>query len=434
MHMRPHALAGLAGAVIAWGFLPGCSMQSEQAFQTPAGRQVTPEAFVGTSNAKPVPTQRRTVRVVSAAEASEREVVGIEQAASATPGDADQAMDDPANTLPMVTASGAPLIDAKVGDLNGAPIFAKSWLQPISGRLAAEGSRMEREEFRAFASDLIRQRLAGELKDELLYAEIQSELTPQEKAGLRQVLQNAQQEQIRRTGGSVTLAERQLQDANDQTIDSFIRDRERQILVAEKYRREIDDKVQVSQRDIRLFYERNSEQFNPPPVATIHRVRLSARNTDAIAEVQRRIAAGEPFPEIALIEDNTMSEPFTEREIDGPISEYEFYSVESLNEAAQQLAVGRTIGPIEHGSSVSWLHMSDLEDRSISLYDAQLIIENQLRAEQRRQLEQRYIFKLIRRAGLAEFDEIVANLTDISETWFYTNPEEQTDSTASAGS
>ncbi len=407
-------LAASAGLALA-----GCSFGERTSHKAPSGRTVQAAEFTGTSTARPIDQVAIPVRVVSAEEARETESVGVPDPIDPI----EPSQGGPSEGgMTVLASNSSPLIDAKVGDLNGAPVFAKAWLKPISGRLMAEGERLNRDEFRAFASTLIRDRLAGELKDELLYAEIQSELTAQEKAGLSQVLRNAQREQIRRAGGSVTAAERSLQEANDQTIDSFVRDRERQILVAEKYRREIDDKVQVSQRDIKLFYERNRDQFNPPPLATIYRIRLSADDAGSIAEVKRRLGGGEAFEEVALIEANTMSEPFSEREIVGEFSAFEFYSIEPLNEAARTLTLGRTVGPIEHGSSVSWLHLSSIVDNSVSLYDAQLAIENQLRSSQRRELEQRYIFRLIRRAGLAEFDEIINNLTDIAELWYFTGP------------
>ncbi len=404
---------GLAAILVASAglALAGCSFGERSSYKAPSGRTVQAGEFEGTSTASPTEQSAIPVRVVSVEQARSAESVG-----AADPGEPSE------GGMAVLTSNPSPLIDAKVGDLNGAPVFAKAWLKPISGRLKAEGERLDRDEFRAFASNLIRDRLAGELKDELLYAEIQAELTAQEKAGLRAVLAGAQREQVRRAGGSVTVANQALKDANDQTIDTFVRDRERQILVAEKYRREIDDKVQVSQRDIKLFYERNRDQFNPPPVATIYRIRVPNDDAAGIAEVTRRLAAGEAFEAVAMIEANTMSEPFSEREIVGEFSEFEFYSIEPLNEAARTLTLGRTAGPIEHGSSVSWLHLSSMVDSSVSLYDSQLAIENQLKASQRRELEQRYIFKLIRRAGLAEFDEIISNLTDIAELWYYTGP------------
>jgi len=398
-------------------------MGSPSSLERPSGRQVEAADFTGNPAGipatRPIETSVIPTRVVSVEQAQGGEVVG-----ESDPEAASRPTRVVRTNAANYSIGESVLVDAKVGDLNGEPIFANEWLTPLSGRLSAASAELELEEWRLFAGNLIRDRLAGELKDQLLYAEIQSELSAAEKAGLSQVIRNARREQVRRSGGSETVAGRRLQDANDQTLDSFLRDRERQILVAEKYRREIDDKVQVSQRDIKLFYERNRDEFNPPPIATIYRIRVSTSKSDAIAEIKRRLAAGEAFEEAATIEANSMGEISSERSIVGPYEEFEFYSVEPLDAAAKSLAVGRVAGPIEHGSSTSWLYLSKLEDRSVSLYDAQLLIENQLKTSQRRELEQRYIFRLIRRAGLAEFDEIVANLTQIAERWYYAGPVE----------
>jgi hypothetical protein len=433
--LRPVVIGSLLLAVggPGAGLLGGCSSDTQTAAsgrRLAAGDFVTPVAGEKRAASRLYAAPRGGVeaRVVSAAEARSGDVVGEGTGDAGTPaetapqdGTADEAL-PPITPRTVVAADGTLLVDAKVGDLNGSPIFAAEWLEPISGRLRAESARLERDAWRNFAGGLIRERLAAELKDELLYNEIQNELTPEEKAGVRQVISNAQREQIRRTGGSVTLAERQLQDANNQTIDSFARDRERQILVAEKYRREIDERVQVSQRDIELYYERNHDQFNPPPIAHLHRIRLGKDDAASIAQVQQRLGAGEPFIDVATIESNTMTQALTAREIIGPYEEFEFYSIEPLNEATRSLKPGQTVGPVEHGTSVSWLYLEKIEDRAVTLYDAQLAIENQLRSDQRRELEQRYIFRLIRRAGLAEFDRIVIGLTEIAEQWYYAGP------------
>lgn len=433
--LRPVVIGSLLLAVggTGAGLLGGCSSDTTTAV---SGRRldtsdfVTPVAGEERAAARLYAAPRGGIeaRVVTSDEARSSDVVGegtegSEGPAETTAQDGSASEAAPSTTpRTVIAADGTLLVDAKVGDLNGSPIFAAEWLEPISGRLRAERDRMERDKWRDFAGGLIRDRLAAQLKDELLYNEIQNELTPEEKAGVRQVISNAQREQIRRTGGSVTLAERQLQDANNQTIDSFARDRERQILVAEKYRREIDERVQVSQRDIELYYERNRAAFNPPPVAYLHRIRLAKDDAASIAEVQQRLGAGESFIDVATIASNTMTQALTAREIVGPYEDFEFYSIEPLNDATRSLKPGQVVGPVEHGTSVSWLYLEKIEDRSVSLYDAQLAIENQLRSDQRRELEQRYIFRLIRRAGLAEFDRIVIGLTDIAEQWYYTEP------------
>lgn len=384
--------------------------------QTTTNRPTRDEASREIAQANGERTEVPT-RVVTPDEAREGEVVGVPR---------------PTNPVRVFRSTdGTMLVDAKVGDLNGTPVLASSWLEPISGRLRAESTRMEIGTWRRFASGLIRERLAAQLKDELLYAEIQSTLRPEEQAGVRALVARAQRDQLRQTGGSVTLAERQLQEANDQTIDTFLRDRERQLLISEQYRREIDRRVQVSQRDIELFYRRNNEIFNQPPLATLQRIRVRASDEASIAEIKRRLASGEPFPEVALIEANNVDEIVTQREIKGPFEEFEFYGLAPLNEAARSLTPGRFVGPIEHGTSVSWLYLEQLENREVSLYDAQLAIENQLRNDQRREIEQRYIFRLIRRAGLAEFDRIVVQLTDIAQIWYFDGPSEP--ATSSAG-
>ena len=120
--------------------------------------------------------------------------------------------DQPPPPAPEVAIdpTGMTLVDAKVGDLNGLPVLARRWLEPLGARLRSESVGMSRAEWRAFAAEQINERLVGDLRDELFLAEARSSLTPQEKAGLRVFLKRFEKDVIRSSYGSETLADEQL--------------------------------------------------------------------------------------------------------------------------------------------------------------------------------------------------------------------------------
>lgn len=312
----------------------------------------------------------------------------------------------------------AGLIDAKVGDLNGRPIFAAQWLAPLSGRLRAEAERLPPEQWTVLAQGLIADRLRNELIEELMLVEARQSLDEQQQAGLRRWLDELQAEQVRRAGGSRTAAERALEEANNMTLDEFRRDRERLILVREQVRRQVDDKIQVPWREIQFAYDRNSAVFNPPAVAVLRQIRLPIDDAATRALVSSRLASGEAFATVAELEANETPEPL-ERELpDDADQEVEYFGVESLNEAAKGLRAGEWAGPIEHRSRVYWIQLEQIRQESVSLYDAQLQLEEDLRAEQRAEEIERYIARRVSRAGLDEFERMVIELTRIATAWY----------------
>ncbi len=313
--------------------------------------------------------------------------------------------------------SGSGLIDAKVGDLNGRPIFAAEWLAPLSGRLVANAAQMEEGEWIATTSELIATRLNTELIEELMFTEARRSLNENQQAGLRFVLAEIQQTQIRRAGGSRTAAERALAEANNQTLDEFVRDQERILLVQEQLRTQIDDKIQVPWREIQLAYQRNADVYDPPPVMVFRQIRVRTDREERIAEVRNGLASGVPFGDLA---DSDVNETKDAREIEIPAEgEVVFSRNEQINALALSLAPGEWGGPIEVDTRTYWVQLAEVRRDYTSLYDAQLELEEQLRAEQRKEELSRYVARRVSRAGLEEFDRMVVELTAIAAEWYY---------------
>jgi hypothetical protein len=90
-----------------------------------------------------------------------------------------------------------------------------------------------------------------------------------------------------------------------------------------------------------------------------------------------------------------------------------------LNEAANALKVGETAGPIELTASVAWIRLDSIEDRTVSLYDAQLSIEELIRTQRVERERGRFVKKLSGRASDETVRDIVVRLLEIATERYY---------------
>ncbi len=397
-------------------------------------RQVTPEAFAA------VPASRSAARQGvgepgepgSAADAADL-------GAPMSPGAADRARQaDPARAFgaePVVVRgrateqSGAPapapappgleLVDAKVGDINGRPIFVSSFFEPIEARLIAEAARLDRNAWRRLAAEeIIVPRLDGLIADELLRAEALAALSPAQRQGLRSFLTGFRRDLLSENLGSEQLARRRLEEASGQSLDDTLREKETDTLIRLALAQQINRRINVSWRDIRQRYERDQNVYNPPPTARFRMIRVPTAQADDVARIAGRLAAGEPFEQVAQDPANGYERAqggLYERAFTGPFEQAEFFGAAALNERARALSPGQSSGAFEVGSSTTWLWLEGIEQTSTSLYDAQLRISQELTLERRRREQEAYLNRLIERARVSNRDEMLMRLLSIAE-------------------
>lgn len=311
------------------------------------------------------------------------------------------------------------LIDAKVGDINGRPIYASSFFEPVEDRLRAEAARLDPNAWRRLAvEEVILPRLDEIIADELLRAEALASLTPQQRQGLRAFLTGFRRELLSENLGSEQLARRRLENESGRTLDDALREKEDDTLIRLTLFEEINRRINVSWRDIQQRYERDQNVYNPPPTARFRMIRVPTADADALGRVRERLEAAEAFADVAADPVNTFQAEaggLVEARFEGPFERGEFFGAPVLNERARALEPGGVVGPFELGSSTYWMHLEEIERRAISLYDAQLRINQELTLERRRDEQRAYLDRLIERARVSNRDEMLLRLLRIAE-------------------
>lgn len=308
------------------------------------------------------------------------------------------------------------LLDGKVGDINGRPIFASAFFEPIEGRLRAEAAEMNRDAWLRSAAGIIQDELRGQITDELLRAEALSKLSVEEKAGLRRFLEGVRTNLLSRNLGSRQLAARRLQREQGLTEEEYLKQREERALVRFTVQQEISDRINVSWRDIVRRYQRDAEIYNPDPIARYRLIRIDSGDDGGRAQVEAALAGG-TIIDIAESDLNTWTvDPGGLREVDaaGGLESVSLLNSEEINAAARSLAPGGTAGPIELGSSLMWVHLEGVESETVELYDAQLPIAEQIRSERTNRELQRYIDRLLGRASVTDIDRMLVRLLGIA--------------------
>jgi len=308
------------------------------------------------------------------------------------------------------------IVDSLVGHVNGRPVFADDFLEPIEDRLlraAEDTSGVEREQvFRLIINDW----LQDVVTNELLLAEAEASLSFDEQRGLFAWLSMMYDEEIRRGGGTRSGAERRRQQSGED-LDQYLGDQKDMVLIHQLQQSKIQPRVIVSWRDIEREYQRRYAEFNPPASVTLARIRLSpVTQAAAVDGVKARLAAGEPFPEIAEelgFADGGVWETFEM----GPGGITDIVVSDDMKQALAGLKEGDTSAPITMGSSTLWLHVVEMQSPAArSIYDpaVQIGLRNAIRARRANTEWFRYVNSLLERGVYDELEDMAERLHRIA--------------------
>ncbi|HYE01798.1 MAG TPA: hypothetical protein VD963_01045 [Phycisphaerales bacterium] len=355
----------------------------------------------------------RAVAVLSEAEARQG-VLDVTAVIGATP------VADPAArpvTRPVA-------VEQLIGQVNGQPIFASEILAPLEGRLrqAAAASKGNTAAWRNLAGPVIKAAIELHVQSEVLLAEVYARLTPQQRAeGLRGFFDEIRGELVRRNQGSAELAEERLRES-ESTLDAAVQDQLDQALIQEQIKKEIKARVNVSSRDVRLYYENNFAKFNPPGTARLRLIRVKdpagARRIADLLEHDSGFAEAARSPENSF---NAAQGGLHEVTVAGHYAEGNFFAQEELNRAARALEPGMTAGPIElAGGETAWVHLEAVDrPPGKTLYEAQRQILGELTETRLREELGRYFQRVERRASFTELDEMITRLLDIATERYF---------------
>lgn len=400
-------LCGLAAA-------PGCNRQSKDA-SVSARKVITPAEFARPG--VPVPTEP-TVPDPLLARAT------VTGPVSASHGLDIVATPDEPVMLPEADIVGDPeFIDAKIGDVNGRPVFASSFFDrgtptapPLGPRLAAEAKSLPPREWVAFAREQINQALQGFVVDELLEAEARSKLTEEQRQGLRYFVEKLQNDLVSENRGSRSLAEEAL---GGRSVNDYKREQEQTLLI----RRElasIEKGIVISPRDIELEYERRPDLYDPPSFATFRLIVADADDEAATTRVSSMLSGGTPFAEVAEDDVNPLPEGgLQRREFRTAFGQATFFDLAPLDDAARGLAKGAWTGPIRvegqgGRASLYWVLLENVVEERRTLDDNQLVIYNALQQQRSRRERERYINRLAERASFTSVEDMTNRLMAIA--------------------
>jgi hypothetical protein len=336
------------------------------------------------------------------------------------------------------------LIDAKLGELNGRPVRVQELMDELGPRLATKARErrftreeweflrlapqtraITRDEWLLFARASFTSKLEGLLEDELLQAEARASLRPEQQQGLRYMVQEFGQQERRRHGGSQAELSRSLREgAEPKTEQQLRREREAAILIGYQIDERIRKRIRVSWKDVRLFYERNFEAFNPPATATFRMIQVPASDPEALDRVETALRAGAPFEEVARSLDNRHDREnagfWGALQFSGDYAQATLFN-EPLNSAARALTPGAWAGPLDFAGTKAFLFLEKVDQRSRPLSNphVQLALANALNQQAFDHERRKYIGRLKDRASYSPIDEMAARLTQIAASRFW---------------
>ena len=285
-------------------------------------------------------------------------------------------------------------VDALVGQINGRPIFANVFFEPIAEELVAAASNPDRVVGRQQFVGTVKALFKRTVDNELIVAEAESQLSPEQQQGLLAWIRSIQEETIAERGGSRAAAEASLASEEDKSLDEFLAQRRDVALAMRLLNQRIEPRAIVSWREVQQAYDRDARIYNPPRQIRIGRIQLdSAADAERVARVESMVAEGKAFSEIARelsIADGGVwqSSDLPADGIDGlPLTD-------AVKTRVKDLPVDRVSASLQQRGFTSWFAVISIDQpvaRTVYDRELQLAISEQLRDIRRAIERQRYI-------------------------------------------
>lgn len=309
------------------------------------------------------------------------------------------------------------LLDAMVGQVNGQPIYARTVIEPIEEQLARLGRDQERATFRERAVELIVGELRRIVTERLVLGDAERELSQQQQQALSNVLQELREQTIREVGGGVPIrADERLRAESGVSLEQMMAETRQGLVIRNYLQRKVDPQIHVSRRDIERYYEEHIDDYVNPGGRVLRVIRV--RGDREVAEVEQRLAAGEPFIALAESKLNQFNPEQQGRFAEGPVAGDAVFANEAMNAAMRKLKPGEHSERIDLNRQAHiWIYLEQmLPPEGRSLQEAQLEIDRRLRFLQRQELTQRYHDRLLESGSYDSIEQMAVSLLEVVMT------------------
>ncbi len=308
------------------------------------------------------------------------------------------------------------LVDQLVGQINGRPVFANEFFAPMDARLRRSANELrnrqglseleKQKEWLKETKQTIDAALWDKLRDQLLLAEFESSLTPEQKVGLFHYIESVRADLVSGNLGSEAQANQRLLESEQIDLDTKVADISRGVFIREQLRKAISTRVQVSYWDVQLYYDQRIDEFVPLPTARFIVIRAPISDEAKVSRIESALAEGEDFGKVAAAESAWRPNAGNLFEVTIKSRDYvseRYFGPEPLNAAALALSPGKSTDRIDVGGDAWWIMLAAIDQpEGRSLYDVQSEIELRLRAERWREEEIRYFDQLFQRGSFSD--------------------------------
>lgn len=288
-------------------------------------------------------------------------------------------------------------VEGLVGQINGRPVYADEFLLPLEDRIIRIFAELPLAQAVRETDRLLITRFNEYVDSELIIAEAESRLTAEQQQGIFAWLQNQQNETITNRGGTRDSASQSIEDEYGVSIEEFMANRRSLVLGQDLLRRRVMPRAIVSWRDVVQAYRRQFDEFNPPAVARLGRIRLHReRDAERLAAVEQAVEEGADFATILPLAGTADGGAWIDLEI-GPGGIEETSLAATVKERLDLERPGAIGEPLDQGVFRTWFTVLAVDQppgRSIYDPEVQLMLESELVATRFSQEQTRYIDSL----------------------------------------
>lgn len=319
-------------------------------------------------------------------------------------------------------------VDGMVGQVNGQAIYAQTVFETIHEQLGALGRSVSASAFESRSRELIANKLRELIIQKLLLTEAERDLTEQDEQRLQFFLQKQTEELLRALGQtSRILAERESVRLYGKPIDDILEEKRSAVLIQRFIQAKVTPQVVIRRKDVKRYYEDHLDQYRSK---TRRVVRLIVANdqpdqTTVADEIEQMLTHGRPYFEIASDPRLNSLRPDDGGlwNGDGEIEGDQAFGGD-IDAMMVRLKEGERSQRIAFNQRAAWILVEKItRGKEVSLREAQLQIEKNLRENQRAILFDQYRAEAYTKGNFSDVNEMTESLVKMAMVRYYQPPE-----------